>query len=71
MIDSPFLTIPEVAALLRVSTVRAYAMAADGIFPSVRFSGRRIRVPRASFDEWLREQEKKALANLREPIAAV
>lgn len=70
MDESPFLTIPEVASSLRVSLTRAYRMAADGVFPAIRLSEGRIRVPRSAFDAWLHEQETKALANVREPAAA-
>jgi len=63
--ESPFLTVREVAALLRVSPARAYAMAADGVYPTSRLGGRRIVVPRAAFDAWLRDREVEALANVR------
>jgi excisionase family DNA binding protein len=40
-----FLTIPEVAAVLRISRSSAYEAAQRGELPTVRF-GRRLRVPR-------------------------
>jgi excisionase family DNA binding protein len=63
--ESPFLTIAEVAELLGVARVRAYEMAAAGAFPAIRLSPRRIRVPRAAFEEWLRTQSERALANVK------
>lgn len=68
MEQEPFLTIPEVADLLRISVERAYQMAARGEFPSVRLSPRRIRVPRAALRTWIDRQTQLALENLREPI---
>jgi excisionase family DNA binding protein len=62
-----FLTVPEVAATLRVAVGRAYRMAAAGAFPAIRLSEGRIRVPRAAFEKWLAEQSDRALANVREP----
>jgi len=52
-----FLTIPEIAKELAVSRERAYRMAAKGEIPTVRFSERRIRVPRA----WLEDQVHRAM----------
>jgi excisionase family DNA binding protein len=62
----PFLTIPEVAALLNVSVTRAYALAAMRTFPTVRLTPRRIRVPRGAFDAWLVALSAKALARVAE-----
>jgi excisionase family DNA binding protein len=62
---NPFLTIPEVAAILGCSPMRAYQLAADGVFPSVRLTPRRIRVPRDALDRWLEEQNERALGNVR------
>lgn len=66
----PFLTVPEAGVILRVSPARAYAMAAEGVFPTTRIAGRRIVVPRAAFEAWVREQGAKALANVRERAPA-
>jgi excisionase family DNA binding protein len=63
--EKPFLTIPEVAAMIGVSSVRAYQMAAQGSFPCVRLSPRRLRVPRAAFRSWLDSQTALALANVK------
>ncbi len=60
--EKPFLTIPEVAAILGVSSVRAYQMAAEGGFPCIRLSPRRLRVPRAALQRWLDEKTAEALA---------
>ena len=62
--EKPFMTIPEVAEILNVSVVRAYQMAAEGGFPSVRLSPRRLRVPTAAFRSWLDSQAALALANV-------
>jgi excisionase family DNA binding protein len=54
MDGKPLLTIPEVARILGASEERTYQMAARGVFPVIRLSPRRIRVPRDSFEAWLR-----------------
>jgi excisionase family DNA binding protein len=41
----PFLTVSELAALLRVSRATAYALIASGEVPSVRVGGS-LRIPR-------------------------
>ena len=64
MSKSPFLSIAEVAQLLGVSRGRAYQMAKDGAFPSIRLSPRRIRVPSLAFEMWLSEQTARALENV-------
>jgi excisionase family DNA binding protein len=47
MEDEPrFLSVPEVARLLRINRGRAYLMAADGTLPGVIRLGRTIRVDR-------------------------
>ncbi|HET6815291.1 MAG TPA: helix-turn-helix domain-containing protein [Actinomycetota bacterium] len=43
-----FLTLDEVARILRVSRSTAYEMAAGGALPTVKFSGRSLRVPRGA-----------------------
>ncbi|HSV31728.1 MAG TPA: helix-turn-helix domain-containing protein [Atribacteraceae bacterium] len=45
--------IPEVAALLDVNLIRAYELARQHGFPSIRISEKRIVVPRAAFHRWL------------------
>jgi len=46
------LQIPEVAHRLGVSNGRAYALARDGIIPSVRL-GRQVRVEEGQLDQWV------------------
>jgi excisionase family DNA binding protein len=62
-----YYSISQVAARMGLSMPRVYALIAKQAIPAVR-AGRRIRVPRAAFDAWLRAQEQKALQNLREPL---
>jgi excisionase family DNA binding protein len=64
---SVYVPIAEVAATLELSRARVYGLIAEGAIPAVR-SGRRVRIPRASFEAFLRSQEQRALANLREPV---
>ena len=45
-LEHRFLSVPEVARLLRINRGRAYAMAADGSLPGVIRLGRTIRVDR-------------------------
>jgi excisionase family DNA binding protein len=44
MVDVKYLTVPEVAEILRVSRSRAYEMVQKGYIPCVRL-GRTIRIP--------------------------
>lgn len=60
-IDRPFLSVTEAGALLGVQRGRAYALASQGVFPTVRVGGR-IRVPREAFSAWLEAQSIAALA---------
>jgi len=57
-----FLTVQEVADLLRVSpgTVRAWATKAEGP-PSIRF-GKQIRYRPEKVEEWVQEQERSRRA---------
>ena len=50
--DSPLLTVPELAQLLRIGRNKAYEVVATGALPVVRI-GRLIRVPRAAVDRWI------------------
>ena len=59
-----FLTVPEVAQLLRINRGRAYAMANDGTLPGVIWLGRTIRVDRAQLVAGLR-------GNLHDPTSKV
>ena len=49
------LTIPEAAAILRMSPERTYELAARGEIPVFRISERRIRVPAEALDQWIAE----------------
>jgi excisionase family DNA binding protein len=64
MTELPFMTVPQVAEILGVSVPRAYQLAAEGSFPSLRLSSRRIRIPRAAFETWLTTQAEIALASV-------
>lgn len=48
-----FLTVPEVATLLRTSRKAVYAMAERRQLPGVRRLGRRLLVVRAELLDWL------------------
>jgi excisionase family DNA binding protein len=53
-----YLTVPEVARLLRISRNRAYDLSAsDPTFPVVRL-GRRLIVPRKDLEAWLNSQRR-------------
>jgi excisionase family DNA binding protein len=52
----PFLTLEEAAAILRIARSSAYAMAADGRLPTVKFGGRSLRVPRGALARLAGEQ---------------
>lgn len=47
------LRVTEVAKILKISTAQAYALAALGTIPSVRF-GRSVRVPEAELMAWIK-----------------
>jgi len=51
--DPSFLTVPEVALLLRINRGRAYTMANEGSLPGVVRIGRSIRVDRVRLLEGL------------------
>jgi excisionase family DNA binding protein len=53
--ESTFLTVPEVAKILRIGINLAYGLVKTGELPSRKF-GSNIRVPRAAFNRWLSEQ---------------
>ena len=58
MNDHEFLTVPEAAALLRISRNLAYELVAQGVLPSIRL-GRRIRIPRDLLDQQIRRQRRE------------
>ena len=54
MSDTKFLTIAEVAAMMRVSKMTVYRLVHNGELPAVRV-GRSFRVTEADVDEYLRK----------------
>jgi len=46
------MTVAELASELRISLPRAYALMSELGIPHVRLSERRIRIPRAAYEEW-------------------
>lgn len=48
----------EVAEVLRIGRSLVYVMLATGELPSIRI-GRCIRIPRASLEKWIIDQEKE------------
>lgn len=54
MSDSKFLTIAEVAAMMRVSKMTVYRLVHNGELPAVRV-GRSFRVTEDDVDEYLRK----------------
>ena len=54
----PYLTVMEVAALLRIGRSMAYDMARLGEIPVLKV-GRVVRIPRDAFLSWLKEHEKQ------------
>lgn len=46
------ITVPEAGAMLGVSRNKAYALAREGVLPTLKL-GRKIVVPRARFEAWL------------------
>jgi excisionase family DNA binding protein len=51
--DVRFLTVAEVAAIMRVSKMTVYRLVHSGEMPAVRV-GRSFRVPESAVDEYLR-----------------
>jgi excisionase family DNA binding protein len=47
---TPYLTVDEVAKLLRIHPQSVYKMVSDGEMPHIR-SGRKIRIPRTALDQ--------------------
>ena len=48
------MTIQEVAEILRVPRSRAYALAREGLIPSVRL-GRQVRVDQEALRKWVKD----------------
>ena len=56
MNDHEVLTVEEAAKVLRISRNHAYGLVAQDKLPSIRL-GRRIRIPRDLFDNWMKHQQ--------------
>ncbi len=54
--EAGWLTVPEVAAELRIARSRAYTMVAEGTIPGAVKIGRSIRVNRVQLESWLAKQ---------------
>lgn len=59
-----FLTVPEVAQLLRINRGRAYSMANDGTLPGVIRLGRTIRVDRVRLIAGLRGNQHDPMSEV-------
>ena len=55
---SELLTIPEVAALLRVKTGAVYQMRHKGLLRGIRFGHKSVRIPRESVEKFLEEHRE-------------
>ncbi len=62
-VGKPFLTMREVARLLRVTTARAYQLCHCGAIPHVR-RGRRVLIPSEAWQRWMNEETERAMAAL-------
>jgi len=51
-----FLTVPEVAAELKIARGRAYELVANGTIPGAVKIGRSVRVSRNELEHWLDKQ---------------
>ncbi len=61
MANSDLLTVSEAAERLRISTGLTYELIRQELLPHVHL-GRRVFVPSASLDEWLRHESTRRLA---------
>jgi len=59
--ESPLMTLPEVAQLLRVNKDTAYRLAAQGAIPAVKL-GKSVRVPRAALLAFIEQKAKEAVS---------
>lgn len=60
MANSDLLTVSETAERLRISTGLTYELIRQERLPHVHL-GRRVLVPTAALDEWLRDESRRAL----------
>ena len=58
-----FMTVDELARILRVNRKTAYEAVANGQIPGVRRIGRTIRVCRATVVDWLRNEGRVSRAS--------
>jgi len=63
IIDEPFLTVPEAARLVRMSTKSIYRMIDAGQIPAIRVAGS-IRIPTAWRDSLLRAAGEAVAASI-------
>jgi excisionase family DNA binding protein len=61
-----YLSVRQAGRRLGVGPARAYALAAAGVFPTIR-RGRRILVPAAAFARWAAAEAERALAEIARP----
>ena len=62
--EERLLTIPQVAAILNVTTARVYEMTRSGLLPVVRL-GRQVRVDQEQLRDWI-DQGGRPLATTQE-----
>ncbi len=70
MITDERLTVPEIAAHLRLSQLRTYAILEECEIPYIRLSKRRIRIPRRAFESSLAKRTFRAQRHDDEPLNA-
>lgn len=61
--DRGFMTAAEVAHELGVTTGRVYQLIHAGIIPAIRL-GKAVRIPRAAWDAWTRQQLEIATSRI-------
>lgn len=55
-----FLTVPEVAGILRISSTHVYRLLQNGQMPHLRAGQRRYLITREQLDDYIREQSVAA-----------
>ena len=63
VVESPFLTVRDVARLLGKSEPRIYQLVTARRVPAVKMGGR-VMIPRAAFERWVELQNELALASV-------
>ncbi|MED0680646.1 helix-turn-helix domain-containing protein [Aneurinibacillus thermoaerophilus] len=56
----PYLTVPEVASIMRLGKNKVYDLAHDPTFPAFK-EGRKIRIPTNAFFNWLESRHESEL----------